>query len=166
MGVPHSLHSTLVRIHSFWSLLSSSSTLSLKAFGTARALWKWAWASSLRVSFASADLNVPSLSSKTSEYLSSMVSRRLLASSVACEKSGDLMAHQSKRILYSQSFSTNTGPFPLTTYRSSSNGCWPLYSTFVLLNFFMYNSCVIIEALLGEVQSSLIKIPVVVIPNP
>ena len=66
-SVAHSLHSTLVRISSFWSLRSSSSTFGLNAYGISLALRKRAWLPSLRSNFALADVKMPSFFQK---YLS------------------------------------------------------------------------------------------------
>lgn len=49
MGVAHSLHSSLVRIPSLWSLLNFSSNFGFKTLGTDLALTKCAWWSSLSV---------------------------------------------------------------------------------------------------------------------
>ena len=99
MGEAQSLHSTLVRIPSFWGLRNFSSTFGFNAEGICQALRMRGWLSSVRVNFALADVNVPSLSSKTSKYLSSIVSKRSLGLKIAGGACRDLKEHQSRRIL-------------------------------------------------------------------
>ena len=74
-------------------------------------LRKHAWLSSLRVNFALADVKVPSLFSKTFEYLSSITSNRSLGLEVASEARSDLIEHQFRRVVLANLFPVQHDPY-------------------------------------------------------